>query len=95
MPCKYCKNINHYIDNCPDIICRLCKKYGHPHWNCKNKEDDTDIPKLKTDIKQPTKNNGYTKNNRYTKNNVCTKNNGYTKVDDFVQYIDTPWSELC
>ena len=32
--CKYCKSRDHIIDNCPDILCKICNKKGHPHWKC-------------------------------------------------------------
>ena len=32
--CKFCKKMNHKIDNCPDVICLKCKTVGHPHWRC-------------------------------------------------------------
>lgn len=54
--CKYCKSIEHYIDNCPEIICRLCNKKGHAHWKCKecikeenDEEEEKEIKKIKID----------------------------------------------
>ena len=32
--CKYCKSKDHFIDICPEILCKLCNKKGHPHWKC-------------------------------------------------------------
>tara|TARA_Y100000389_G_C17426392_1_gene499798 strand:+ start:1261 stop:1569 length:309 start_codon:yes stop_codon:yes gene_type:complete len=32
--CKYCKSKEHLIDTCPEILCKLCNKKGHPHWKC-------------------------------------------------------------
>lgn len=69
MFCKYCKSKEHMIDNCPDIICRICKDSGHPHWNCNLKKED--------------------KSNRPT---VVQLN--ANKLDDLVQYMDKPWTEL-
>jgi len=34
MNCKYCHMNTHYIDECPTIICKNCKKVGHPQWLC-------------------------------------------------------------
>jgi hypothetical protein len=34
MNCKYCHLNTHYIDECPTIICKNCKKVGHPQWLC-------------------------------------------------------------
>ena len=53
--CKYCKSIEHYIDNCPEIICRLCNKKGHAHWKCKEcikEENDEEEEKEKEGKKQ-------------------------------------------
>jgi hypothetical protein len=69
MFCKYCKSKEHMIDNCPDIICRICKESGHPHWKCNLKKED--------------------KSNRPT---VVQLN--VSKLDDLVQYMDKPWTEL-
>ena len=38
MTCQYCHSKDHDINNCPVIICRICRKIGHPKWLCKNKE---------------------------------------------------------
>ena len=32
--CKYCKQRDHQIDQCPTITCRKCHKRGHPTWHC-------------------------------------------------------------
>lgn len=36
--CKYCKETDHFIDKCPEIICKICKNKGHPHWRCSSKK---------------------------------------------------------
>lgn len=38
MLCKYCHLTTHYIDECTTIICKICKKIGHPQWLCKEKK---------------------------------------------------------
>ena len=35
--CKYCHLDGHLIDNCPTIICKICKDIGHPQWLCTKK----------------------------------------------------------
>ena len=50
--CKYCKSKDHIIDVCPEILCKLCNKKGHPHWKCElsnkiKKDDKTDISNKK------------------------------------------------
>ena len=39
MVCKYCKDENHLIDNCPLIVCRLCNTKGHVDWKCLKHKD--------------------------------------------------------
>lgn len=51
MKCKYCRNINHKIDECPEILCKNCNKKGHPHWNCKEKKNVEKIKSLKPQFK--------------------------------------------
>ncbi len=38
--CKYCKKTTHTIDNCPDIMCKICKQSGHPHWRCRKEKEN-------------------------------------------------------
>ena len=48
MVCKYCKDENHLIDNCPLIVCRLCNTKGHVDWKCpKHKDKRKNKPKKK------------------------------------------------
>ena len=48
MICKYCKDENHIIDNCPLIVCRLCNTKGHVDWKCpKHKDKRKNKPKKK------------------------------------------------
>ena len=37
MNCKYCHLNTHLIDDCPTIICKICKDIGHPQWLCNKK----------------------------------------------------------
>lgn len=48
MYCKYCKLSGHLIDHCPDIICKICKEYGHAHWKCIKKEKKSSVSKPQT-----------------------------------------------
>ena len=84
MYCKYCKSQEHYIDNCPDIICRLCKQFGHPHWKCKTKQQG---------ISQHSNKIQNCENQDLT-NNVLKVDN-HQKLEDFYQYMDKSWSEIC
>lgn len=46
--CQYCHSKEHDINTCPVIICRYCRKVGHPKWLCKEK--DKYIKKKKKNI---------------------------------------------
>lgn len=37
--CKYCKLSDHFIDSCPEILCKKCNERGHPHWKCTKKRN--------------------------------------------------------
>lgn len=37
--CKYCKLNDHFIDSCPEILCKKCNERGHPHWKCTKKRN--------------------------------------------------------
>ena len=37
--CKYCKLNDHFIDSCPEIMCKKCNEQGHPHWKCTKKRN--------------------------------------------------------
>ena len=52
--CKYCKSRDHIIDNCPEILCKICNKKGHPHWKCSllNKKVEKKEIKKKKYIKE-------------------------------------------
>ena len=59
--CKYCKSDTHTIDNCTEILCKICNKKGHPHWKCplnkKEKEKKKIIREIEIDeklIKKPS-----------------------------------------
>ena len=45
MNCKYCHLNTHFIDNCPTIICKICKDIGHPQWLCNKKNYNKNIDK--------------------------------------------------
>ena len=86
MFCKYCKSPDHFIDNCTDIICRQCKQYGHPHWKCKNKQQNTF---------QQQSNNKNQKNNKQTSVPQRIIDHQYQTIQDYYQYMGKTWSELC
>jgi hypothetical protein len=50
--CKYCHLDGHLIDECPTIICKICKEIGHAQWQCpqKNKKKNTSSNDLTVNI---------------------------------------------
>lgn len=81
MYCKYCKKNTHEIDNCQDIICKICKQYGHPHWKCKSKQQN----KPKQPQQQQLQQQKSIKQNL----NIADDN---VKLGDFVQYLNVSWA---
>jgi hypothetical protein len=84
--CKYCKSIEHSIDNCPEIICRLCNKKGHAHWKCKEcinedyqEEEEKEKEKENKEIKIDT-------------NNLLIKNKFYFNYILDYNNEETPWN---
>lgn len=66
MSCKYCHEENHFIDNCPNIICKKCNKQGHPQWLCKEKKKNSQyINKSKDKSKELSK--------KYNSKNIIEK----------------------
>jgi len=92
MICKYCKNKNHAIDNCPDIICRICKQYGHPHWKCKkNLTNKSHGPTIQ--VSNNTSNNISKKKHRPSKFNTFESTEN-VNIEYFKQYLDVSWGEI-
>lgn len=60
MTCQYCHSNDHEINKCPTIICRYCKKIGHPKWLCKSKDKND-----KNDKNEKTKKRIIEKNINY------------------------------
>ncbi len=84
--CKYCKSSEHTIDFCPEILCKICNKRGHPHWKCKSKITDKkiEINNIKIDEKNIMK---PIQEKKYDCSNLKT-------IDDFMNIINIPWGEL-
>ena len=59
MTCQYCHSNTHDINDCPVIICRYCKKLGHPKWLCKNKDNKDKDKNQKSQKKIIDKNINY------------------------------------
>lgn len=66
MICKYCHENTHYIDECPIIICKICKGIGHPQWSCTKKKN----------------NNSNTSNNNNNSSNNNNSNNNNKSLND-------------
>jgi hypothetical protein len=82
MYCKYCKKNNHEIEKCPDIICKNCKNYGHPHWKCKSKNNISSNPIISNNL-----------NNLIKKNLIEEDNNNYD-INYYLQFIDKLWGDI-
>ena len=86
--CKYCHLDGHLIDNCPTIICKICKDIGHPQWLCTKKS------KPKTNLSSNSLNNlsiNIPNNYNYSieKNVIVPKDLEYYK-----KILDKEWGEL-
>ena len=83
MICKYCHLKTHYIDNCPTIICKICKEVGHPQWSCKIKKNNKKMS-YGDDFKK--------KNDKHVPNehieNTFQKNISY-----YLKIQNDPWSD--
>ena len=102
--CKYCKLTDHYIDNCPDILCKKCNDRGHPHWKCQKKrnvggafEDRLSVYMEVVEEEKETKSK--------MKKSISDNHFGALDQDEedlynsnsifhFLQYNETPWAEL-
>ncbi len=105
--CKYCKSQEHEIDNCKDILCRLCKKYGHPHWKCnlnpRNPKFNSNS-EYKNNFRDRNKNNNDNGNDNGNENkdenkdeNKIDKKDIEKKImnlDEIEKYIGIKWSLL-
>jgi hypothetical protein len=88
MICKYCKSQNHLIDTCQDIICRVCKQYGHPHWKCSthnsttthNAASTTTTPNNKSGVHNTGQGQGQGQVKRSSQNRDRTKYNNRLSV---------------
>ncbi len=93
MYCKYCKKKDHIIDNCPDIICRICKLFGHPHWKCSkpaNKISVNNKPDNKPDNKSD---NRIDNKNRIKRSDIITQID-IDEINDFKKYLDVSWGDI-
>ena len=86
MNCKYCHLNTHYIDECPTIICKNCKKVGHPQWLC-------------TQSKLNKKTNNINTNNKFSITDEITKktNNNtinHKTIKSYLNLMNTEWGNL-
>lgn len=79
--CKYCRADTHVIDKCPSISCKKCKKLGHPHWKCFEKE----IIKNRID------------DNKYAvlSHQEITEDMKLDSIEDYLRYKDKKWIDIC
>ena len=78
MNCKYCHLSTHYIDECPTIICKNCKKVGHPQWLCSQSK----IVKKN--------NNNFSLSNDIIKK----KSNDNKTITSYLKLMDVEWGDL-
>ena len=92
--CKYCKSDKHMIDTCPEILCKICNKKGHPHWKCTVKNNKKEI--IETENKIKTSEIILDPNNIVTpnKDNNLYNLNGRNTIDELFKLIDVPWGHI-
>lgn len=81
MQCKYCHENTHYIDNCPTILCKICKEIGHPQWLCKLKKTS------KNNIKK------YSFSEDLSKKNIIS-NSPIRNINYYLKLENKLWSDL-
>lgn len=70
--CKYCRMSDHFIDTCPEILCKKCNDRGHPHWKCTKKRNIGHA----FDDKDSNNSTGSTGSTGYTGSTGSTENKG-------------------
>jgi hypothetical protein len=98
MNCKYCHLKTHYIDKCPTIICKNCKKIGHPLWLCKEKKNDnkTSFEKKKY-FSDEIKKKSITKNiiqKNIIQKNIIQKNIVMKNINNYLNMENKLWGDL-
>ena len=73
MICKYCHENTHYIDECPIIICKICKGIGHPQWSCTKKKNNNNSNSSNNNSN--SSNNSSNNNSNNNNNNSNSSNN--------------------
>jgi len=99
MVCKYCKDENHLIDNCPLIVCRLCNTKGHVDWKCpkhKEKKRGGKGKKKKVDKKSVINLIDFPKLkiNDKINNEINNENNKIEKTRNSIDYSNMSWVEI-
>lgn len=102
MGCKYCKDENHLIDNCPLIVCRLCNTKGHVDWKCpKHKDKRKNKPKKKRSV-----NSAVINLTEFPKLKITSKSNSINreinnennliekKKENIIDYSNMSWVEI-
>ena len=91
MNCKYCHLSTHYIDECPTLICKNCKKVGHPQWLCNQSKMN----------RNNNISNNCSNNNKFMLGDEIVKkksndvvNNNYKTITSYLKMIDVEWGTL-
>lgn len=93
--CKYCKMEDHYIDECPDILCKRCNDRGHPHWKCTGKKSSSSKPSVTVQvIEDKSINKSIRSENRFDLLEEDDLMHDSDSIFHFLQYKDKPWKEL-
>jgi FtsZ-interacting cell division protein ZipA len=75
--CKYCKKNDHLIDNCKEIVCKICGEH-HPFWHCSQRKSSIDRKNFQTNnfsnSNTNSNSNSNSNKNLKTNKNVDKKN---------------------
>ena len=97
MYCKYCKKKDHNIDDCPDIICRVCKLFGHPHWKCDKKQENKLVStNISNNISHNISHNNSNNNKKEVKkrSEIIYNCNDINDLNDFKKFLNISWGNI-
>ena len=90
MSCKYCHLTTHYIDKCPTIICKNCKKVGHPLWLCSQSKPNK---KNNSNNTKPNDNKFALLSDEFSKKK-SNDNINYKTISSYNKLVDVEWGSL-
>ena len=98
--CKYCKMEDHYIDDCPDILCKRCNDRGHPHWKCTGKKksapsrSSVTVQVVEEKVEEKPVKKVIRSQNPFDLLEEEDLMHDSDSIFHFLQYKDKPWEEL-